>query len=108
MTEQELKTAQAINRAKWAAHNDRIIAAPRGGFERAIAWHWKALADYAKEHQKRYESPIGDDAILGEHWKQSALAFLGFLNGDCGRFDCGDLDGRVRVLADSSGVDLES
>lgn len=107
MTPEQLTEAQAANRAKWAAHNDRIMAAPRNGFERAITHAYRALETYADTHLDRYESPIGEDYVLGAVWANMARAFLGLLDGETGRFDCGDLHTRVHELATKHGIDLE-
>lgn len=107
MTPEQLAEAQAANRAKWAAHNDAVMRAPRNGFECALTSAFDALGEYADAHLDRYESPIGDDYILGAAWADMARAFLALLDGETGRFDCGDLDGRVRDLATKHGVDLE-
>lgn len=88
----------------WAGTPFIRIVSP---FEMPLKAFLRALADYADAHQARYESPIGEDYVLGEHWKQAARAFLGLLNGESGRFDCGTLDGCVRELARRAGFSPE-
>lgn len=62
-------------------------------FEAAIVYGLESWRRYAQDHQKRYESLIGDDGILGPHWQAIGLGLRGLLNGDCGpRLDCGTLD----------------
>lgn len=80
-------------------------AHPHSDHERAIKGMLLALAIYADAHERAYDSPIGEDGVLGEHWKDMARAFLGMLNGEAGRFDCGTLDGCVRKLARQVGFE---
>lgn len=108
MTPEQLAEAQAANRAKWAAHNDAIMRAPRNGFERALTDAYRALETYAAAHLDRYESPIGEDYVFGAAWADMARAFRSLLGGESGRFECGEMDGRVLALATRHGVDLEA
>ncbi len=47
---------------------------------------------YAEKHEKRFESKIGDDGVLGPAWAQWGDALRQLLNGDLGQADCGTLD----------------
>jgi len=47
---------------------------------------------YAEEHQKQYESTIGEDGVLGPAWAQIGDGIRQLLNGDLGRLDAGTLD----------------
>lgn len=63
---------------------------------------------YAIAHREAYESPIGEDYVLGEEWKAIGLALLGLLNGELGDLDGGDVDSLIRDIARQNRVDLES
>jgi hypothetical protein len=76
-----------------------VALRPAQAFEVALGDMLRALAAYADAHKARYESEIGTDGVLGQEWLAMASAFLGLLNGESGRFDCGTLDGCVRALA---------
>ncbi len=47
---------------------------------------------YAIAHQARFESPIGEDYVLGPAWARWGFALRELLNGETGRLDCGTLD----------------
>lgn len=78
------------------------------GFEEPIVLISRALRLYAEQHAERYESPIGADYVLGDHWKDIARGLIGLLNGETGRLDCGTIDGAIRDLAGCNGMDLDS
>lgn len=62
-------------------------------------WH-----HYAGVHQHQYESPIGDDGVLGPMWQAIGQALLGLLNGDLGRLDAGTLDAFIRTTLTLGGA----
>ena len=66
-----------------------------------------ALWEYATAHRLRYGAPIGRDGVLGDAWLDVARGFVGLLNGECGRLDCGTLDAEVRQLAKAEGFTAE-
>src|SRR5689334_11744723 len=68
---------------------------PRHDFETAVVEMFKGWAKYAEDHKARYESPIGDDGVLGDYWESIGDALRGLLNGETGRLDCGTLDGFI-------------
>src|SRR5688572_7032241 len=69
----------------------------------------RALAKYADAHRARYETPIGEDYVLGEYWSQIAKGALGLLNGELGGgLDAGTLDGMIRDMMAASGVDPDT
>ena len=92
--------------ANYSAHCAAAYS-PRRGFETAIVKLVEALREYATAHFQAYESPIGDDGVLGEEWEQIARGTLGLLNGEAGRLDCGSVDRHVRDLASEAGVCLD-
>lgn len=111
MTHDEIATARNLHtlpkstgkndygRAHCAAWNS-----PKG-FEVPIVGLIKSAIAYADTHRERYESGIGDDGVLGEEWESIVRACLGLLNGDCGRLDCGTLDGMLREMLRVEGFD---
>lgn len=81
--------------------------APRGSFpwclQRMIA-EWCA---YAEAHWLRYDSPIGQDGVLGDEWARMGKALRGMLNGETGNLDCGTVDGLILAIAAHHGVNAE-
>lgn len=78
-------------------------------FEQSLVAMLTAWAEYADDHRTAYESPIGDDGVLGPHWQEIGLAIRGLLNGDCGpRLDCGTLDGFILDTLTANAVDTEA
>lgn len=73
-------------------------------FEFAIVRALDAWFDYASGHKRRYGFPIGEDHILGPHWRAWGLALRGLLNGETGRLDCGTLDAFILANLEANGV----
>jgi hypothetical protein len=63
----------------------------------------KAAAVYADNHRKRFESGVGEDGFLGQHWVGIVKAVRVLLNGDCGRLDCGTLDKLILEMLEIEG-----
>ncbi len=86
---------------------DRHMAALRfptpGQNEVAIGNMIGAWARYADSHAARFDSGIGADYVLGPAWAGIGSHLLTLLNGDCGRFDCGTLDGFIRDALTAEG-----
>lgn len=80
---------------------------PRPGFESAVLGMLLGLAEYADAHEKAYGSPVGEDLVLGDDVEEIGHALLGLLNGNCGRLDCGTLDGAIRRLLTDVGLKPE-
>jgi hypothetical protein len=76
-------------------------------FGHTIARLFDGLRHYADLHRAAYESPIGEDYVLGEYWKQMASGLLGLLNGETGTLDCGTWDRNIRRLAKENGFTAE-
>lgn len=72
-------------------------------FQNSILEMFESLSAYADAHQKAYESPIGEDGVLGAHWLAMAEGLVGLLNGETGGIDCGAFDRAVRALALANG-----
>lgn len=58
----------------------------------AMVRAFDAWIDYALAHQKRFDSPIGEDYVLGPAWARWGFALRELLNGEAGSLDCGTLD----------------
>lgn len=80
------------NTIGWQDRHIAAIREPRGP-EGAIIGLIAAWASYADTHKARYESGIGQDGVLGPAWQAIGENIRTLLNGECGRFDCGTLDG---------------
>lgn len=65
---------------------------------------WEA---YAKQHKQRYESPIGEDGVLGQEWQAIGEGLIGLLNGELGELDGGTLDAFLRDTMRENGIELE-
>ncbi len=72
-------------------------------FGTTIAHMFTCLRQYANLHREAYESPIGQDYVIGDYWKQMASGLLGLLNGEHGTLDCGEWDRAIRSLARENG-----
>lgn len=76
--------------------------------ETSIVALLQAWALYADAHRAAYETPIGDDGVLGPHWQEIGLAIRGLLNGDVGpRLDCSTLAGFILDTMAANAVDTE-
>lgn len=51
--------------------------------------------NYAIAHKKRYESPIGNDYVLGEYWAETGLAIKRLLDGETGGLDSGSISANI-------------
>jgi hypothetical protein len=90
----------------WALKHDEAIDRPRG-FEVPIVRMLHFWEMYAVEHQKRWESPIGEDYVLGDYWTDIAKGIRGLLNGETGRLDCGTLDSFILETLRENGVETD-
>lgn len=61
------------------------------------------LRHYAVDHERRYGSPIGHDAVLGDGWLMIASGLRALLNGNIGRLDAGKCDRLLCELVSSVG-----
>lgn len=97
---------QVVN--SWERSHHEALQRPRGP-EEAICLLRSGLLRYAVEYHARYEGCLlGHDRILGHQaWFAMAKGYLALLNGDCGRLDCGTLDGEIRRWAEQFGFSAE-
>ncbi|MGE3279717.1 MAG: hypothetical protein AB7H90_03335 [Alphaproteobacteria bacterium] len=68
-----------------------MTSAEKLELETQIARAIHAWVYYAEAHRKRFESPIGEDYVLGPAWARWGFALHELLNGETGRLDCGTL-----------------
>lgn len=94
--EAKAKDFQGNGRGK--RHYDAMTN-PKSEFEAAIVLMIRGFAEYADAHKVRYDSPIGEDFVLGRPWKQIGKSIIDLLNGETGRIDCGTIDGLIRKIA---------
>jgi len=88
----------------WKQRHTEAMRAPRGR-ELAIVRMLQAWELYREQHRQAYESGIGDDGVLGPEWAAIGFAIRGLLNGDCGRLDCGTIDGGICDALTAEGFD---
>lgn len=83
----------ASNMGGWQERHMAAVLRPVNHGEGTVGGLIRAWLDYADEHARHFESGIGEDGFLGKEWAAIGAAIRGLLNGDCGRLDCGTLDG---------------
>ncbi len=76
-------------------------------FKTPIVRIFDALRHYANAHREAYESPIGDDYVIGEYWLAMVSGLIGLLNGETGNLDCGEWDRAIRRLVLDNGFTKE-
>lgn len=74
---------------------------------RAYAKLFEGWAELAKEHERRYGSPIGEDYYTGEHWKAIGQAIDALLTCELGGWDPGSLNTNLREIMLANGVEVE-
>jgi hypothetical protein len=102
----KLRSDMAIG-PDWQGQHHRAIVYPRGS-EVPIVEMLKGWFEYADHHFSQFESLIGDDGFLGQHWEAIGDALRALLNGDCGRLDCGTVDGFILNTMRDNGIDTEN
>lgn len=95
---------KAFQKNKWGEAHAQAMVNPRPGFERALVRMITGLAEYADEHAKRYESPVGEDGFIGDLWEDIAKGIVGLFNGEHGRLDAGTIDGLLRAIVTENGL----
>jgi hypothetical protein len=96
------------NTGNWQRRHNDAVTAPRAGFEAAIVAMLRGWATYAQAHRDAYDSPIGDDGVLGPEWAAIGHAMLGLLNGDLQRLDGGTLDAFIRDTLTANGAEVDA
>jgi hypothetical protein len=95
------------NTGGWQDRHNLAMLEPSAGFEFALVHMLRGWHRYAQVHLQRFESPIGDDGVLGREWQAIGQALLGLLKGETGRLDCGTLDGFIRDTLTANGAAAE-
>jgi len=79
-------------------HHEAMLR-PRG-IECALVALRSGLLQYAIEYAERFEGcELGHDGVIGAAWLEMARGYIGLLNCETGRLDCGTLDGELRRWA---------
>lgn len=76
-------------------------------YEIAFTQMINGLKLYAQAHQAEYDSPIGEDYVLGDEWETIARGIIGLLNGETGKLDPGEIDGTIRRFAKRYNVEIQ-
>lgn len=100
----EMSLYKTARKDQWGKRHALAWRAPNA-IEEPIVNLYTALAQYADRHHARYESPIGEDGVLGVEWLTIAKALRGLLNGELGRLDGGTLDSLIYALVESAGFE---
>lgn len=72
-----------------------------------IARMLDALALYADDYQKRYDTPLVEDYVLGQYWIESLKGVRGLLNGEIGQLDGAFTDEIIVKLSLNNGFNDE-
>jgi hypothetical protein len=93
-----VSTRPSVNQQYLIRHHE-ALQRPRG-IERPIVALREGLLMYATEYAERFEGcELGKDYVIGKSWVEMARGYLGLLNCETGRLDCGTLDGELRRWA---------
>jgi len=87
------------------AHNQAIAPYNTRRFEHAITAMLTAWREYARDHRAQFETPIGEDYVLGPAWREIGANIRQLLNGELGRLDGGTLDGFILSTMTTEGID---
>jgi len=104
-----------VLRYRYPTTNDRgQLTANASEHERAIygppsKWHpllslVVAWERYADEHETRYDSPIGQDSILGPYWAETGLAIKRLFDGETGGIDAGSVANNIADMITAQGI----
>jgi hypothetical protein len=86
-----------------ASQHINALAGKTNDFGRSLIKMLDGWQDYAKSHEVRYESPIGDDYVIGVYWAELGLAIKRLLDGETGGLDCGSISHNVLALLSEQG-----
>lgn len=78
---------------------------PQAIFEDAFRNGFIALEYFAQAHFAMYNSPIGEDSVLGEAWLNMARGLVAMLDGEHGRLDAGTMWSLINDLAKAVGFE---
>ncbi len=98
---------QVSQSQQYLIRHHEALQNPRG-IERPIVALREGLLMYATEYAERFDGcELGKDYVLGKSWLEMARGYLGLLNGETGRLDCGTLDSELRRWAERFGFTEE-
>lgn len=84
------------------------LSGRRAEHEKALVALYKGWRMYAEAHEKRFESKIGEDYVLGPEWQKIGEALRRLLNGETGNLDCGTVDSSILDTMKANGIDTEN
>jgi hypothetical protein len=96
------------NTGGWQDRHDAAVDGVNPRPFEQVAGMIQGWAAYACAHKARYDSPIGDDGVMGDYWESMGDALRGLLNGETGRLDCGTLDGFILKTMKEHGINTET
>jgi hypothetical protein len=82
---------QRLDNDGWKLRHRDALLSPRG-FETAIVFGLQGWISYAVCYERRYQSGIGTDSVLGPAWFSWGESLRTLLNGEVGRLDAGTVD----------------
>ena len=81
---------------------------PYKAFEAPFIDMLKGWVMYAENHLGRYETPIGEDYVMGQVWENIGHALLEFLNGETGpRLNRAHLNSFIRQTMKDNGIKMD-
>lgn len=106
------EVSEATRMALFATHHTPIshnvaFREPREAFESGLVALVTGLAQYADSHREAYGSPLANDGVIGESWREAVSGVRGLLNGERGRLDGGALDGALLAMFAAAGFEGE-
>jgi hypothetical protein len=97
------------NTGGWQTRHDlAVMNVQQNPFESPMVNMLKSWAQYAEDHRKRYEAPIGEDGVIGQYWTDLGHSLRRLLDGETGRLDCGTLFHFIYETMRENGVDPEA
>jgi hypothetical protein len=95
------------NDTGWQDRHANAVIKPHEGFESAMVQMLRGWTEYAETVKAKYDSLIGNDYVLGPEWEAIGKGIEGLLNGECGRIDCGTIDGYIRDTLKANGSEVK-
>jgi hypothetical protein len=96
------------NMGQWKERHLYAVRQPWAEKEQPFLQMLQGWLDYAKNHEARFNSKIGDDYVLGDAWFNIGVALNTMLNGDLGtRLDCGTLNTIINDNLTEQGWDVD-
>jgi hypothetical protein len=107
LIERSTRKAERAGGNGWGERHARAMrnVGSQEGQEQGVVQMLRGWADYADAHFHRFESPIGEDYVLGPAWLDIGKGIRSLLNGETGRLDCGTIDGLILEIAEHNGFE---